>query len=217
VVRARLDDLAANRGETEVLQYPGMKWTIADVKKYADAFGSGLGELAVAPGDAIASLLKPDAPEAHCAQIAAAASGFVFVALDPALGPDGVRAALAESGAAVLLHGGSEADVALLEAAVPEFAAHAARTARPFHAPAAPKLKYFVTTGLDMQAASVNYQHLLALDGTKAPTDPVSDDALLHVAYGAGGGATKLTHKEALETAALPALTAVLNADHAAF
>ena len=53
VVRARLDDLAAHRGETEVLQYEGMKWTIGDVKRYADAFASGVGELAVAPGDAV--------------------------------------------------------------------------------------------------------------------------------------------------------------------
>lgn len=217
VVRARLDDLAAHRGETEVLQYEGMKWTIGDVKRYADAFASGVGELAVAPGDAVASLLRADAPEQHCAQIAAAASGFVFVAVDPASGPDGVRAALAESGAKVVVHTGGESDVALLGEAVPEFVGHASRSALPFSSSATPDLKYFVSTGLDMQPASINYQHIMAYDGTKAPAAPVADDALLSVSYDAAGKTTKLTQKQALESNAFPALGAVLNAGHAAF
>lgn len=251
VVRARLDELAADRGETEVLQYGKMKWTVGETKKYADGFASGLGELGTQAGDAVASLIAADAPESHCAQIAAASAGFVYVAIDPALGPDAarlprprsrahprrrararvdrsgkllkpnraarpqVRAALTETGAKVLIHSGSDADVALVSDVVPEFAEHEARTAAAFHSPVAPDLKYFVTTGLDMQQASANYQHLLAVDGPK-PTAAVPNDALLAVSYGAAG-VEKLTHKEVIEKNAFPALTAVLNAEHTIF
>lgn len=93
VIRERLDDLAAHRGETEVLQYTGMKWTILDVKKYADAMASGLHEISVKEGDAVASLVAADMPESHCGQICAAAAGYVYVQIDPALGPEGVSVA----------------------------------------------------------------------------------------------------------------------------
>ena len=98
---------------------------------------------------------------------------------------------------------------------MPEFGGHAARKAAPFHSPAAPSLKYFVSTGLDMHPASSNYQHLLAVDGPK-PTAAVPNDALLAVSYGAAG-VEKLTHKEVIEKNAFPALTAVLNAEHTVF
>jgi len=126
-----------------------------------------------------------------------------------------VRDALAETGAKVVIHSGSEADVALLEAAVPEFGGHAARKAAPFHSPAAPSLKYFVSTGLDMHPASSNYQHLLAVDGPK-PSGDVADDALLYVAYGAGG-VEKFSHKEVVQQNVFPALSAVLHLEHATF
>ena len=61
-----------------------MKWTILDAKKYADALAYSLTELGVAPGDAVASLLPADAPEAHALQLAAGVSGVVFCAVDPA-------------------------------------------------------------------------------------------------------------------------------------
>ena len=86
VVRARLDELAEDRGEAEVLQYEGMKWTVCEAKKYADGLAAGLGELAVGNGDAVATLIPGDAPESHCGQIAAASAGFVYVSIDPALG-----------------------------------------------------------------------------------------------------------------------------------
>mmetsp|Transcript_10149 Transcript_10149/g.31287 ORF Transcript_10149/g.31287 Transcript_10149/m.31287 type:complete len:221 (+) Transcript_10149:846-1508(+) len=217
VIRQRLSDLSEDRGETEVLQYGGMKWTVKDAKRYGDALAAGLAEMAVGPGDAVASLLAPDAPEAHCAQLAAAVSGVVYCAVDPALGADGVRAALVESGAKVLLHGGAEETVALLAAAVPGFGAYEARAGVGFYSPAAPQLKYFVSTGLDMQPASANYQHLLALDGGRyAAGEPVADDALLGKAYAAGGAAS-WTHREAIEQDAYPALTAVLNLQPAVY
>ena len=241
-----------------------MKWTVKDAKRYGDALAAGLAEMAVGPGDAVASLLAPDAPEAHCAQLAAAVSGVVYCAVDPALGADGVRAALVESGAKVLLHGGAEETVALLAAAVPGFGAYEARAGVGFYSPArgprprrfsaaaflvegmasrrhrgrradiprgetssravrrfvaqaAPQLKYFVSTGLDMQPASANYQHLLALDGGRyAAGEPVADDALLGKAYAAGGAAS-WTHREAIEQDAYPALTAVLNLQPAVY
>mmetsp|Transcript_7831 Transcript_7831/g.23294 ORF Transcript_7831/g.23294 Transcript_7831/m.23294 type:complete len:241 (+) Transcript_7831:252-974(+) len=215
VIRDRLEDLAADRGETEVLQYPGMKWTILQAKRYGDAIAYALGEQGLGPGDAVASLLPSDAPEAHALQLAAGVSGVVFCAIDAGLGAAGVTDALVASGAKMLVHSGSEAHVALLEEAVPEFATYAARTAKPFYSPAAPALKSFVTTGLDMHPACANYQHLLALDASPA-APAIADDAPLGLAVTAEG-TKKWTHREAIEQGAYPALTAVLNAEYKEF
>ena len=85
-LRARLADLVEDRGETEVLQYGAMKWTVRDAKRYGDGLARGLAEFGVQAGDAVASLLSPDAPEQHCIELAAAVSGVVSCRVDAALG-----------------------------------------------------------------------------------------------------------------------------------
>ena len=61
-LRARLADLVEDRGETEVLQYGAMKWTVRDAKRYGDGLARGLAEFGVQAGDAVASLLSPTRP-----------------------------------------------------------------------------------------------------------------------------------------------------------
>ena len=115
----------------------------------------------------------------------------------------------------MLIHNGSEAQVELITAAVPEFGAYAARAAAPFHSPSAPSLKCFVSTGLDMEPASSSYQHLLAIDGGVGAVN-IANDAVLSVNYGVDGTAT-FSHQDTIEKNVFPALTAVLNAEHASF
>ena len=113
-LRARLADLVEDRGETEVLQYGAMKWTVRDAKRYGDGLARGLAEFGVQAGDAVASLLSPDAPEQHCIELAAAVSGVVSCRVDAALGARGVRDALNEA-EAVLAAKVAEAKCAILE------------------------------------------------------------------------------------------------------
>ena len=101
-LRARLADLVEDRGETEVLQYGAMKWTVRDAKRYGDGLARGLAEFGVQAGDAVASLLSPDAPEQHCIELAAAVSGGVSCRVDAALGARGGRDALNEAEARVV-------------------------------------------------------------------------------------------------------------------
>ena len=49
-LRARLADLVEDRGETEVLQYGAMKWTVRDAKRYGDGLARGLAEFGVQAG-----------------------------------------------------------------------------------------------------------------------------------------------------------------------
>ena len=184
--RARLADLVEDRGETEVLQYGAMKWTVRDAKRYGDGLARGLAEFGVQAGDAVASLLSPDAPEQHCIELAAAVSGVVSCRVDAALGARGVRDALNEAEARVVVHDGSDEQLELLREAVPGFGGYASRTARAFFSPAVPSLKCFVSTALDMQPASHNYQHLLALDARPLELPPLADDAPLARVFGDG-------------------------------
>ena len=209
-LRARLADLVEDRGETEVLQYGAMKWTVRDAKRYGDGLARGLAEFGVQAGDAVASLLSPDAPEQHCIELAAAVSGVVSCRVDAALGARGVRDALNEAEARVVVHDGSDEQLELLREAVPGFGGYASRTARAFFSPAVPSLKCFVSTALDMQPASHNYQHLLALDARPLELPPLADDAPLARVFG-DGATQSWTHREAAEAGALPALAAVLH------
>lgn len=209
-LRARLADLVEDRGETEVLQYGAMKWTVRDAKRYGDGLARGLAEFGVQEGDAVASLLSPDAPEQHCIELAAAVSGVVSCRVDATLGARGVRDALNEAGAKVVVHDGSDAQLELLSEAVPGFGGYASRTAEAFFSPAVPSLKCFVSTALDMQPASHNYQHLLALDARPLELPSVADDAPLACVFG-DGPIESWTHREAAEADALPALAAVLH------
>ena len=209
-LRARLADLVEDRGETEVLQYGAMKWTVRDAKRYGDGLARGLAEFGVQAGDAVASLLSPDAPEQHCIELAAAVSGVVSCRVDAALGARGVRDALNEAEARVVVHDGSDEQLELLREAVPGFGGYASRTARAFFSPTVPSLKCFVSTALDMQPASHNYQHLLALDARPLELPPLADDAPLARVFG-DGATQSWTHREAAEAGALPALAAVLH------
>merc|ERR1719502_1838936 len=86
-----------------------MKWTVRDAKRYGDGLARGLAEFGVQAGD-----------------------GVVSCRVDAALGARGVRDALNEAEARVVVHDGSDEQLELLREAVPGFGGYASRTARAF-------------------------------------------------------------------------------------
>ena len=207
-LRARLADLVEDRGETEVLQYGAMKWTVRDAKRYGDGLARGLAEFGVQAGDA------GEPTFSGRARAALHRTGGRRVRRRELPGGRGAgrpwRPGRAERGRGPRRRARRLGRAAR---AAPRGGARVRRLRvadRPGLLLAGGALaQVFCVHGVGHAARLANHQHLL-LDARPLELPPLADDAPLARVFG-DGATQSWTHREAAEAGALPVLAAVLH------
>jgi acyl-CoA synthetase (AMP-forming)/AMP-acid ligase II len=194
-----------------------VKWTISEVLAHSDALASGLHEIGLRKGDALAVWLQGTDYEQLMTQLAAVKLGLVHVSLDAGMTDKAaLRKALSDSAAAALVYPPAGAD--LLEDACHAVTKHDASTGQILRATDLPNLRYLVASGFDIEKYAHGLRYLLAYDSVYGDLDAlaaaVDDGALLSVQYDAAGNKVHAkSHKEVAGKGVWPVVDGILKRD----
>lgn len=198
-----------------------LKWTLADVKRYSDAFSCGLVDNGWKAGDSLAVWLPADTAEALVAKFAAARIGLLLVEIDMALSNvEDLRSILKENNCKGLIYdleAGDRHNTDILKEVMPELVHFDDTYGAQFRSRVVPSMKYLMHVNMDLIPGIGNFKYQMVYDPRPSLIPPTPDIMKpLSVRYTPDNvrGARVLSQKDVMDEKAWPIVGAILDKQH---
>uniref|UniRef100_A0A7S2CY20 AMP-dependent synthetase/ligase domain-containing protein n=1 Tax=Octactis speculum TaxID=3111310 RepID=A0A7S2CY20_9STRA len=204
--------------ETVQFNKQNLKWSMADVKRYSDAFSSGLVDNGWKAGDSLAVWLPADTAESLTVKFAAARIGLLLVEIDMSVSEaDAIRSILVENNCKGLIYdleAGDRHNTDILKEIMPELKHYDDKFGDQFRSRVVPSMKFIMHVNMDLIPGVGNFKYQMVYDPRPALIPPAPDlSAPLTVNYTSDtlSGARVLSQEDVMTEQAWPTVGAILD------